>query len=96
VLDTAASPRLNASPDFDEVPVAVLAGKVSLARALDPQYGNARGHAVNLRIAQGRKDGCDPSSLLIPSEPSFASLHGHPDWRRLVRRLKRARLLQPT
>ncbi len=35
-------------------------------------------------------DGRDPSSLLIRSDPSFTSLHRHPQWRDLARRLKPA------
>lgn len=35
-------------------------------------------------------EGRDPSSLLIPTDPSFHSLHRHPKWRELVRRLKPA------
>ena len=34
-------------------------------------------------------------TLLIPSDPSFTSLHRHPHWPRVVRRLKPARALQP-
>jgi tetratricopeptide (TPR) repeat protein len=41
-------------------------------------------------------EGRDPSALLIPSEPSFASLHRHPAWTMLVRRLKPMRVAQPS
>ena len=32
----------------------------------------------------------DPSAVLIPTEPSFASLHGKRDWVSLTRRLRPA------
>jgi Tfp pilus assembly protein PilF len=35
-------------------------------------------------------DGRDPSAVLIPSDPSFAPLHGHPAWTTLARRLRPA------
>ena len=32
----------------------------------------------------------DPSAVLIPTDPSFASLHAHRDWISLTRRLRPA------
>ena len=86
MLDTAASPSLTASPDFDEVPLALLEGEVSRIVRSRPFRQSAR-HQRFLRRLVRQAAACNAAAL---KESVLAC-----EVFELVRRLKRARALQP-